>query len=122
MGPKSEDNLQTYLPLRPADLQTLLVLSDGPRHGYGIMKAVEEQSGQKVTLEIGSLYRLLGRLQKSGLVEDANGNGGDGRGEPRRYYRITQVGQRVAKAELERLNEVVQMARSRRFLADTKGA
>src|SRR5579859_580448 len=60
--------------LKPSDFHVLLTLSAGPRHGYGIMKEVELESGGEVRLEIGSLYRLLGRLLDEGLIEEAGGD------------------------------------------------
>ena len=46
---------KAFLPLKPADFHVLLALSEGPRHGYGIMKDVERESAGEVRLEIGSL-------------------------------------------------------------------
>ncbi|HEY3742917.1 MAG TPA: helix-turn-helix transcriptional regulator, partial [Bryobacteraceae bacterium] len=80
--------------LRSADFHILLSLSEGPRHGYGIMKDVELESGGGVGLEIGSLYRLLSRLLEEGLIEDADSSSD----ERRRYYRITRTGKRALKA------------------------
>ena len=109
---------ERFLPLRPVDFQILLVLAEGPRHGYGISKAVKEQSEGKVTLELGSLYRLVARLLDSGLLEETTEeSGGEAPGEQRRYYGITPLGRRVAEAEAHRLNEVVRLARNRRFLS-----
>ena len=98
--------------LKPADFHILLALSDGPRHGYGIMKEVERESGGGVRLEIGSLYRLLGRLLDAGLIEDADGD------ERRRYYRISRLGRRVLKGEAERLAGLVDLIRARRLLPE----
>jgi DNA-binding PadR family transcriptional regulator len=97
-------------PLKSADFHILLALADGPRHGYGIMKEVETESGGGVRLEIGSLYRLLGRLLDSGLIEDADAD------DRRRYYRITRLGRRVLKAEAERLMGLVDLVRARQLL------
>lgn len=96
--------------LRSADFHILLSLSEGPRHGYGIMKDVELESGGGVRLEIGSLYRLLSRLLDEGLIEDADSD------DRRRYYRITRAGKRALKAEAERLAGLVELVRSRRLL------
>jgi DNA-binding PadR family transcriptional regulator len=98
--------------LKPADFHILLVLADGPRHGYGIMKEVERESGGDVRLEIGSLYRLLGRLLDDGLLEDASGD------ERRHYYRLSRLGRRVLKAEAERLAELVELVRLRKLLPE----
>ena len=98
--------------MKPADFHILLVLVAGPRHGYGIMKEVENESGGSVTLEIGSLYRLLARLLEQGWIEDADGD------ERRRYYRITRLGRRMLKTEAERLAGLVDLVRTRRLLPE----
>jgi DNA-binding PadR family transcriptional regulator len=98
--------------LKPADFHLLLALCEGPRHGYGLMKDVEQHSNGSVRLEIGSLYRLLGRLLESGLIEEADED------ERRRYYRISKAGRRVLKAEAERLAQLVELSRARKLLAE----
>jgi DNA-binding PadR family transcriptional regulator len=103
---------QRPLPLKPADLHILLALSDGPLHGYGIMKEVERESRGDVRLEIGSLYRLLARLVHDGLLEDAEGD------ERRRFYRLSRVGRRVLKAEAARLAGLVELVRMRKLLPE----
>jgi len=59
--------------LKPSDFHILLALAGGPLHGYRIMKDVERDTGGEVTLEIGSLYRLLARLVTEGLMDDVEG-------------------------------------------------
>ena len=98
-------------PLKSADFHILLVLADGPRHGYGIMKEAETESGGAVRLEIGSLYRILARLLDAGLIEDAKEDD-----ERRHYYRISRLGRRVLKSEAERLAGLVDLVRARRLL------
>jgi DNA-binding PadR family transcriptional regulator len=98
--------------LKPADFHILLVLAEGPRHGYGIMKEVERESDGKLHLEIGSLYRLLARMLDGGLIEEADGD------ERRRYYRISRLGRRVLRAEAERLTGVVELLRARKLLPE----
>jgi DNA-binding PadR family transcriptional regulator len=96
--------------LKSADFHILLVLADGPLHGYGIMKEAETESGGAVRLEIGSLYRILSRLLEAGLIEDADMD------ERRHYYRITRLGRRVLRAEAERLRGLVDLMRTRKLL------
>jgi len=98
--------------LKPADFHLLLALSQGPCHGYGLMKEVERQSNGGVRLEIGSLYRLLSRLLDSGLIEEADED------ERRRFYRISRVGRRVLKSEAERLVELVELSRALKLLPE----
>jgi len=100
------------LPLKPADFHVLLALADGPLHGYGIMKQVERESRGEVRLEIGSLYRVLGRLLADGLL--AMGKG-DGR---RRDYRLTALGRKALAAEARRLAYLVRRVRARKLLPE----
>ena len=104
------------LPLPPHDFHVLLALLEGPRHAYGLSQAVDEENGG-VRLEIGSLYRILSRLTKSGLIEDFDPPAGaEGHEARRRYYRITPFGRRVATTEAERLTTVLRLARRRNLL------
>lgn len=97
-------------PLKPADLHILLALARGPRHGYEIMKEAEAESGGRVRVEVGTLYRILARLLDAGLLQEA---GEDGR---RRNYALTPAGRRTLQAEAERLASVVDLLRERRLL------
>lgn len=119
----SDRILDDHLPLKPADFQVLLVLCEGPLHAYGISKAVEEQLKGRVRLEIGSLYRMMGRLTTIGLVEEIDGPR-DPQGSPsqrRRIYQITDQGRLVARAEARRLQEVLEVAREKDLLTESGG-
>lgn len=98
--------------LKPADFHILLALAEEPRHGYGLMKEVERESAGMVTLEIGSLYRLLARLVQSGLIEEAEED------QRRRYYRLSRQGRCVLKMEAERLAQLVALSRARKLLPE----
>ncbi len=100
--------------LKPADFHILLALAAGPLHGYGIMKDVERDTEGEVTLEIGSLYRLLARLVAEGLIDDT-----ESKDERRRYYRITPAGRKALKSEAARLAGVVTLVRARKLLPET---
>jgi DNA-binding PadR family transcriptional regulator len=106
-----------FLPLKPHDLHILLVLAEADMHGYGIMKAVEAQTDGRVGLEVGSLYRLLGRLLDDGLLAPAP-QPADEPDERRKYYRLTELGRAVARAETERLDALLAAVRSGRLLED----
>lgn len=106
---------RSLLPLKPGDFHILLALSQGPLHGYGIMKAVERESAGEVRLELGSLYRLLGRLLDLDLIEAEES---DGR---RRDYAITAFGKRVLEADARRLAGLVKLAPVRKLLREARG-
>ena len=95
-----------HLPLSPKDFQVLMVVFDQPLHGYGIVKASTDESGQAV-LDLGSLYRIISRLIKQGLIEDVTAEQADSKRQ-RRYYRATDLGRRVTRAEAARLRELLE--------------
>lgn len=112
------------IPPSPRDWHVLVALSEGPLHGYGIMKAVERDSGGKVSVEIGSLYRILDRLGGEGLLAEADAPEDapdDTRGRPRRYYRLTERGRVVVGEEAIRLREALELARARSLVPESAG-
>ena len=109
-------DVDRYLPLKPQDLHILMVLGGGLAHGYGIMQSVEEQTRGRVILEVGSLYRLLGRLLDEGLIAHADPPKEE-TDTRRRYYEITVLGREVARAETSRLAELLESPHARQLLA-----
>ncbi|MFG2881301.1 PadR family transcriptional regulator [Streptomyces sp. NPDC048297] len=79
----------------------LTALADQPRHGYGILREVEELSDGEVRLRVGTLYGVLDRLTADGLIvldrEEVR------QGRLRRYYRLTEDGVAALDAEAERM-------------------
>jgi DNA-binding PadR family transcriptional regulator len=96
---------ESHLPLNSRDFQVLLLCLDQPMHGYGIVKAAAE-SGSSV-LDLGSLYRIIARLTKDGLLEEVRREMDDAKRQ-RRYYRATELGRRVARAEAVRLRTLLE--------------
>lgn len=104
------------LPLNPRDYLVLFVLTDGERHGYGIVKDVAEQTEGAVEMDPSNLYRSLKRLMGQGLVNESKRRHAGDNGERRRYYTITEFGRRVVAAEAARLAHLTEMARSRKLI------
>ncbi len=99
---------QKLAPLSRTDLQVLLVLRSEPRHGYGIVRAADEQFPEEPPLEIGSLYRILSRMLDQGLIREVKRT--DKRpidGRTRRFYQATALGIRAARAEAARLQALL---------------
>ncbi len=119
MGTKTLNNPQEMLPLTPAVLHILLALADGERHGYAIMQEVEINTNGQVQMGPGTLYGTIKRMLASGLIEESaerpDPNLDDQR---RRYYRLTQLGRRVLNAEVQRLNNLVNVARAKRLVSE----
>lgn len=110
------DPLDSHLPLNHVDFHILLVLTEAPLHGYGIMKAVERESAGRVLLQLGSLYRVIARLEETGLLASRPTSlAGSGPGKPKRTYEITALGRAVLEAESNRLFELAERVRAREF-------
>lgn len=110
--PPSRQSTAT-LPLAPAVYLILLALLDEDAHGYRIRAEVIERSGGTVTLDPGSLYRLIARLVEDGLITEAPARRvAEGDDERRRYYRITASGRRTVDAETNRMAAWVSAARA----------
>jgi DNA-binding PadR family transcriptional regulator len=106
----------SYLPLNPRDYLVLFSLSEGERHGYGIVKEVEEQSDGAVKMDPSNLYRTLKRLIQQGLVQESDPRTVEADDERRRYYSITTLGRKVVRAEAARLSKLTTAAAQRRLI------
>src|ERR1041384_223788 len=80
------------VPLRPVETLLLTMLAGGDRHGYGLRQDISEYTEGRITLEVGSLYRYIGRLEEGGLIAQAPGAPRRGDDERRIYYRLTPFG------------------------------
>jgi len=101
--------------------QILLALADRERHGYHIMREVEERTRGNVKLGPGTLYGSIKRMIGDGLIEELDDRPApDLDDERRRYYRLTDFGFRVASAEAQRLEQLVRSARAKKLLPRTK--
>jgi DNA-binding PadR family transcriptional regulator len=101
-------------PLTPAVLHILLALSQGERHGYGIMKQVEADSQGKVSMGPGTLYGSIKRMLEAGLIRESDKRVDPEMDDERRiYYEITGAGREALAAELNRYRGVVAVAEGR---------
>jgi len=115
MSPAREDRdeIEALLPLPLATFHILLALCDDDRHGYAILQEVARRTGGELRLSAGTLYRSIQRMLEQGLLEERRERPAPEQDdERRRYYRITSFGSAVARAEAERLNALVRLARA----------
>lgn len=120
---KETPDPNSLLPLTPTVFHILLSLVDGERHGYSIMQEVATQTDGQVRLGPGSLYGALKRLIEQGLIEEsAVRPDPEEDDERRRYYRLTQFGERVTQGEAKRLAALVKIARAKRLFQTFAGA
>lgn len=109
-------DVDALLPLPPAAFHILMALADEDRHGYAIIQDVESRTGGELRLSPGTLYRSIQRMLEQGLiVETRDRPAPELDDERRRYYRITQFGATVARAEARRLAQLIKLARASGF-------
>lgn len=114
---KSKRNPEDFLPLSPLSIGILLAVADEPRHGYGIVKELERETDGRISPGAGTLYAALQRMEDDGFIEESVAKR-DNVDERRRYYALTAFGRTVARAELGRLSQVLQLGWSKRLVSD----
>ena len=100
--------------LKPLAFRILLLLGDGERHGWSLVKELQAEAGDGERILPGSLYRTLSEMEESGLIEEARRPAETGTDGRRRYFRLTELGVRAARAEADRLADLLRTARSKR--------
>lgn len=104
---------QDLLPLTETTFYLLLSMESKPRHGYAILKDVQTLSSGRIILSTGTLYGAIKRLVEQGWIERFENPEAVENGRPRKEYKLTDLGRRIFKAELARLQHLVTAAQSR---------
>jgi DNA-binding PadR family transcriptional regulator len=108
-----DNDPESFLPLPRDTFHILVSLADRERHGYSVMQDVAERTDGALRLSPSSLYAAIRRLLTQGLIAElAERPDPEHDDERRRYYELTPLGRRVAKAEARRLERLLADARS----------
>ena len=113
--PQDRDRIDRFLPLKPFVLDVLLELADGKRHGWSLIRNLQQRDGGDRILPA-NFYRTLRALRDDGLIEEAKGDAGEDPAERRQYVSLTPLGAKVARAEVKRLEALVLDPRARKLL------
>jgi DNA-binding PadR family transcriptional regulator len=116
---------RALLPLKPLVFDVLLALGEGERHGWSLVREIQEQTG--ATILPANFYRTLRTMLADGLIEEteppkreraAAGKRGDAADafERRRYFALTPLGRDAARLEARRLHSIVSDTRTQRLL------
>ena len=81
------------------DMLVLKALGLGPLHGYGIIERIRQMSDGMLTVEQGSLYPALYRIEQRGWISSKWGTNETGR--KARFYTLTRAGRRQLAVEEE---------------------
>jgi PadR family transcriptional regulator, regulatory protein PadR len=82
------------------DMLILKAVSLGPLHGYGVLLRIQQISGEELTIQQGSLYPALYRLEHQGAIASEWGESENNR--KAKYYRLTKLGSERLGEETER--------------------
>src|SRR5262249_37620680 len=106
---------RSLLPLKPLVFQILLTLSAGERHGWSLVREIQ-QAGAGAKVLPANFYRTLRSMLADGLIEETDPRRA-GDDERRRYFRLTTLGSEAARLEARRLHELVADTRTKRLLS-----
>jgi DNA-binding PadR family transcriptional regulator len=94
-----------------ADFHILLSLLDAERHGYGIIKEVQQMTDGTFTLGPGTLYGSIRRLTAAGLIAESAIRPAEEKDDERRrcYYRLTTDGRHATETECQRVDNLMRV-------------
>lgn len=96
---KTEKVLKAYIPMTETAFYILLSLSE-PRHGYGIIKFVEELTEGRIKLGSGTVYGTLSKMQKDNIISVYAD------GQRKTIYEITPLGKEIIRREISRIGKL----------------
>ena len=99
-------------PVREPSLLILLSLAESSKHGYAIIKDVEELSQGRIRLSNGTLYGALVRMQEQGWIE-RHDEEIEVDGRPRVMYTLKPNGKSVLDTELDRISNLMNILEKR---------
>jgi DNA-binding PadR family transcriptional regulator len=99
-------NIEKYSPLTEASFYILLSLHS-PKHGYGIIKEVEDITNGRVILAPGTLYGVITTFLKNKLIVLDSVEGS----KNKKTYKMSDLGKELLAYEVKRLEELVTNAR-----------
>jgi PadR family transcriptional regulator, regulatory protein PadR len=89
------------------DMLILKAVSLGPLHGYGVLLRIQQISGDQLSIQQGSLYPALFRLEHQGLIASEWGESDNKR--KAKFYRLTASGRRQLRSETDNWNRMASL-------------
>lgn len=113
---RTSPEIEPHLPLKPLVFQILLALAAGERHGWSLVRDVQQRGGFKRIMP-GNFYRTLRAMLEDDFIEESDTRpAAEMDDERRRYFTLTPLGAEVASAEARRLEAAVHEARAKKLL------
>lgn len=98
-GKGMDKRIKRYLPMTESAYYILLALTE-PRHGYGIIKQVEEMTAGRLKLGSGTIYGTLSKMQDDDMITVYSDE------KRKTIYEITDIGKQILQLEFDRLDEL----------------
>ena len=99
VGNKMDKRVKRYLPMTESAFYILLALTE-PRHGYGIIKQVEEMTSGRLKLGSGTIYGTLTKMQDDDMITVYADE------KRKTIYEVTDIGKQILQLEFDRLDEL----------------
>jgi len=106
-----DHNLQELSPISPIQYYILFVLIGNTMHGYEIMQEIEKQMGKATPTA--TLYRVLRRMLRGNLIKTVDSPNPQEDDPRRRYYQITNYGQKIFETQTQQWKELTKKAEKR---------
>jgi DNA-binding PadR family transcriptional regulator len=114
MSPRDPQDL---LPLTPPVFSVLLTLGTRAMHGYAMMQELERRTEGREILLPGSLYATIARMLEDGLIQEVPApKSEETTDKRRRFYKVTELGRAVARAEVTPLDRLLELAREQKLI------
>ncbi len=89
------------------DMLILKTLAWGPKHGFGILRHIEQVTGEELHVEEGALYPALHRMHRRGWLEAEWGLSENNRRA--RYYRLSSAGEKALREQVRDWSRMVRV-------------
>lgn len=101
--------MKAYLPMTETAFYILLSVSE-PRHGYGIIKYVDELTNGRIQLSSGTVYSTIMKMQKDEIITIYSDSA------RKTVYEISPIGRKLIKKEIQRIEKLYHDAKSQEVL------
>ncbi len=101
----AEKVTKAYMPMTETAFYILLSLSE-PRHGYGVIKFVEELTEGRIKLGSGTVYGTLSKMQKDNIITVYADD------QRKTIYEITPIGKELIRREIARIGKLYANAKT----------
>jgi PadR family transcriptional regulator PadR len=102
------DNFRKQFNKGVLELAILRLLTKNDHYGYSLIQEINDKTKGVIEMKDGTLYPILYRLEDQGKIESYWLTNPEGRGKPRKYYKITPLGHQAFEAMLEDYLEINQ--------------